>query len=745
MMRYNTQIRLSQFITSYGVGSIIEIPDIGSCIVLSFELSGLFKGGKTPNDFLISNFGTSRLSKILPYRKKHSHETTDEDQDKIGIFELPSNASYGRKSDLDIIYELKKFPNWSLCESTLHSQHGILHQRWKGCPICSFQKEPNELRSEADRNAIRFVSICQDGHINDVDWWYHIHKNTDANCETEYYFWKPVGAGDVKIVCPICHKSCFLKDVIMYGDFCKGHFPEEFILLNKKIISKLKREDNIVDCGNNTQVIPRNSTSVYVPEVITAISTPLEANEFYKILNYGPVAKLLKKHSNEDPPKKSPDFAEIKKILEKEMQKIEEKTKEIDNWIKESPDDEDQLRLEKTKTRYELEVSKINRYLVIIKDRGQFADEVDKINKLIKDFYEMFLLSKEGLTEEEFRAEELRVFLNDSKYLNYPDVNRTLIIEFENKISAEYKKLDILKLNFEIIPVSKLEVIMVQQGYKRICYFEEKSKPKVVSTPYIKKIPNSNDYGNWYPGVRLSGEGVFITLKTELSDLNFGENYEKWLKLFELLKYYNIIMKLEEKQSHEDEESKEEVKKKTKEKLSVKVFKKAFEKMGSVDFLDNITEADYSSMISWLERFRFRKMEGLFIHPAGIWWHTFSHCLIKAISADCGYTLASIRERIYINIEENEIKVGLLLYSARPGMDGTIGGLVYQVPRFEKVIKKALDTIESCSNDPICGTNTLKPGEANGAACYACLFLPETSCEFGNIGLDRKLLTDSIK
>ena len=61
MPKKSVQIRLSQFITTYGVGSLVEIPDAGPCIVLGFEHSSLFTGGKEPNDFLSSDPDNSRV------------------------------------------------------------------------------------------------------------------------------------------------------------------------------------------------------------------------------------------------------------------------------------------------------------------------------------------------------------------------------------------------------------------------------------------------------------------------------------------------------------------------------------------------------------------------------------------------------------------------------------------------------------------------------------------------------------
>jgi hypothetical protein len=56
----------------------------------------------------------------------------------------------------------------------------------------------------------------------------------------------------------------------------------------------------------------------------------------------------------------------------------------------------------------------------------------------------------------------------------------------------------------------------------------------------------------------------------------------------------------------------------------------------------------------------------------------------------------------------------------------------------------ALRNAAICSSDPLCiestgqGTNAL-----NLAACHACALLPETSCEEGNLLLDRRLVIGS--
>jgi hypothetical protein len=135
-----------------------------------------------------------------------------------------------------------------------------------------------------------------------------------------------------------------------------------------------------------------------------------------------------------------------------------------------------------------------------------------------------------------------------------------------------------------------------------------------------------------------------------------------------------------------------------------------------------------------------------FFHPLFVWYHTLSHRLITALSIDSGYSAASIRERIYLSKDSQSgiTNGGILLYTTQSGGDGSLGGLIALVPDFERVLKAAQRNIYSCSNDPLCGEQKLASEKPNGAACYACLLVSETSCEFGNIYLDRNLMKENL-
>lgn len=128
--------------------------------------------------------------------------------------------------------------------------------------------------------------------------------------------------------------------------------------------------------------------------------------------------------------------------------------------------------------------------------------------------------------------------------------------------------------------------------------------------------------------------------------------------------------------------------------------------------------------------------------------HTLSHLLIRELSFESGYSIASIKERIYCSdTVDGKIMSGILLYTASGDSEGTLGGLVRQGRSdfFSVVFKKAIKTALMCSNDPVC---ILSKGQGrdslNLAACHSCSLLPETSCEEFNIFLDRGLLVGTL-
>lgn len=129
--------------------------------------------------------------------------------------------------------------------------------------------------------------------------------------------------------------------------------------------------------------------------------------------------------------------------------------------------------------------------------------------------------------------------------------------------------------------------------------------------------------------------------------------------------------------------------------------------------------------------------------------HTISHLLIKQLSFDCGYSIASLKERIYCGEKaDGKQMAGILIYTAGGDTEGTLGGLVRQgrPDVFPRVFRKAIETARICSGDPVCSlSNGQGRDSLNLAACYSCALIPETSCENFNTFLDRGVVVGTMQ
>lgn len=152
---------------------------------------------------------------------------------------------------------------------------------------------------------------------------------------------------------------------------------------------------------------------------------------------------------------------------------------------------------------------------------------------------------------------------------------------------------------------------------------------------------------------------------------------------------------------------------------------------------------------------RWRGRRGL--DPAGGWdgaryvlLHSLAHAISSELALECGYSPASVQERIYAREPGGRAPpmAGLLIYTAASDSEGTLGGLVSlaETHTFGRLLSEALNRARLCSADPLCAEHVPDASEEalHNAACHACLFAPETSCERGNRYLDRAVLVSTL-
>lgn len=262
--------------------------------------------------------------------------------------------------------------------------------------------------------------------------------------------------------------------------------------------------------------------------------------------------------------------------------------------------------------------------------------------------------------------------------------NDSLATQFKFDISLpeEFPNHPYKKIISNITLVKKVEIVNALVGFSRINTFESENMIDDSENNDLKIVSLKRSDGR-YVANKSKGEGIFFSLNPSIID--------KWID-YVSNRDINILKDIEKK-----------------------------------TMLSKYTE------------------HSNFINPKFYLLHTLSHLLIKELTNSSGYSSSSLKERLYFD-EEIDM-YGIFIYTASNDDDGTLGGLVKQgLPsKFFQVLEKAIEDATWCSYDPVCIENKYQGRDSlNLASCHACSLISETSCEFQNIYLDRKLLVGSL-
>jgi hypothetical protein len=512
------------------------------------------------------------------------------------------------------------FPSWALC-----SYHQILYLKRRGarnprqaCPRCQPLSSEVDAWQRVRQQAIRFVQVCPRGHLDDVNW-VGIIQHQKQPCQPAYLNWRSGGSSlrNIDNVCPDCEG--FINLGFAYSGRtwqCSGRYPEY-----KSVRTNA--------CDAEAKMLQRGASNLRMPELYSSLTIPPVDTRLHRLLETRAIREAL-------------DLLDVtsKQELMIILNKLTAK-KYVGSAL----------------------VTEVGRY-----DEQEILTAINQMKEPLPE------------TNRELRLQEFEA-LKRSALLGAPpqpsstpgappqfEVIRRDVREFPGPNSHSLR----------VTPVSRLRVVMVQMGYRRI----DPLKGDIVDCVYV-----DNSGRHWYPGVEHFGEGIFIDLAPGF--LTNGRHFPlkkdgSWFGAWRNPEGYRQ----------------------------------------RVQYAD---DRDY-------------------LHPVFVWWHTLAHRLINAFSIDSGYSSAAVRERVYIDIDETsgEASGGILLYTVQPGGDGTLGGIIALVPQFDRVLRVALNTIDGCSNDPLCSEVQFEGGKYNGSACYACQLVSETSCEHRNTRLDRTLLKENL-
>ena len=244
------------------------------------------------------------------------------------------------------------------------------------------------------------------------------------------------------------------------------------------------------------------------------------------------------------------------------------------------------------------------------------------------------------------------------------------------------------EMNVADYSIPGIDKVVLVKKLREVCALTGFSRVKPVSGDGdgSKLVTIKDPNLNWYPGYEVRGEGVFLSFD--------GKALDKWADTDFVQNRAGILSR-------------------------------------------NFAESAFA---------RNFEME---VSPQKTLLHTLAHLLIKQLSFECGYSVASLKERIYYNNDGSDKNMsGILIYTASGDSEGTLGGLVIQgrADCLPRIFRSAVEKARMCSCDPVCITSEGQGREGlNLAACHSCALLPETSCEMFNVMLDRGLVIGTFE
>ncbi|MEV5706052.1 DUF1998 domain-containing protein [Actinoallomurus sp. NPDC052274] len=506
-----------------------------------------------------------------------------------------------------------RFPAWLFCGSCRRMMHWrIQDEKFGHPPYCAFCSPQHKL------TPMRFVQICEAGHLGDVDWWYWAHSGLTPQerdkCPgpTALSFEAGENATGLEALTVRCrHEECKaarrdLLDILGTQKMrCCGRNPWE-------------RFSERRDCRERIQIVQRTAGNVYYPVVHSALDIPAPP---VPAAGDDEVTRRVREHAFFGTLCQSPDAPGADSLIVI----IAEAAKADPSLVR---------RLLEEETGRATEPGAA--------PAGEGPD-------LSRGEWAAFTAAR---PERSAHFVTHEVGLGSSQEPPWT--------ELEARISR-------------VVVAERIREVRALQGFSRV-------------SPDGPMVPvDSSGRWRWLPAVEVFGEGIFLTLDEE----RLGQ----W-------------------------EDRPEVR----------------ERIVGM-------EADLAKSF---QRDRIEAFAGSRLLPRLPLLHTLGHLLVRQLSFESGYSAASLRERVYArSAEDGGHQYGLLIYTASGDAEGTLGGLARQgnPDLLPELLLRLLEQAAWCSADPLCSEHSGQGyGNLNRAACHACVLIPETSCEVGNILLDRVMV-----
>lgn len=263
------QLRSSQLITTFGTGSMVDLPD--SSVIIGGPDHWVYREEEIA-DHMIRE---PRLSKRIAQYLNEFFDYTLPDVDLMRPPRMRSSLQYQGKNPEVTAW---KFPEWYVVQKIEQTPAGK-RRRLVGKQLLDKGRYRDQNGKALDVVPIRFVRACDKGHVDDVDWLSYVHGVESRNCpraQGGMFLLEKGSSGalsDIIVACD-CSKSRSLalarKDKSLLG-FCNGRRPW---------LGPLSKEK----CTNPSKLLVRSASNAYFPQLYSIISIPDGATGLQAVL-----------------------------------------------------------------------------------------------------------------------------------------------------------------------------------------------------------------------------------------------------------------------------------------------------------------------------------------------------------------------------------------------------------------------------------------------------------------------------
>lgn len=250
-MANERKVRKGQVITPFGPGGIFDFGD---------------------ESFMALDISQWKSQAVSPIRDLPRLQSL------LGVMRLcePQAASENSWQSGDIAKSIPymRFPTWLFCPKCRRmNQWGWKDERPgkpPNCPCCG---------NRARLAPMRFIAVCERGHVTDLDWVRWAHSGSKERCEQRDLEFlsdpkKGGGLASLSVRCRRCGSSQTLenitsKDALKHkgSGRCSGRHPWQ-------------HHDNAVKCDQILQVVQRGASNAYFPVTIAALDIQSEDDPF---------------------------------------------------------------------------------------------------------------------------------------------------------------------------------------------------------------------------------------------------------------------------------------------------------------------------------------------------------------------------------------------------------------------------------------------------------------------------------